>query len=95
MNEIQTSKGILRYRNPTVFENLSILKAARECFAANDPIGAKIVILKNLEPMIDFTDLEVKSYEKLCELGDEMTLPLSNIADSILEKVTKAFEKKN
>ena len=95
MNSVETSKGLLKWRNPSVFENLSILKAARESFAANDPIGAKMEILKLLGPMLDLSEMEVKSYDKLCELGDEMTLPLSQIADAILEKVTKAFEKKS
>lgn len=96
MNEVKTSKGVLKYRNPTVFENMSMLKAAREHFANNDVVQAKIEIMKQLAPLLDYSGLEgIKSFEQLCEDGQEMTLPLSNLADEILQKVSEAFAKKN
>jgi hypothetical protein len=95
MNEIETPRGVLKYRNPNVFENHEFLRSAREFFANDDAIGAKISIMKSMGPLVDVSGLEgVNSYQELCELGEEMTYPLTKIADSILEKVTQAFKKK-
>ena len=96
MNEINTSKGVLKYRNPTVFENMEMLKAAKEHFANNDAVQAKIEIMKKLAPLLDYSGLDgIDSFEKLCEDGNEMTLPLSELSDIILQKVAGAFVKKN
>lgn len=95
MNEINTSKGVLKYRNPTVFENMAMLKAAKEHFANNDAVQAKIEIMKQLAPLLDYSSMNgVSSFEQLCEDGEEMTLPLSELADVILQKVSGAFVKK-
>lgn len=96
MNRIETSKGILKYRNPTVIENMKLLKEAKEFFKNEDPIGAKISIMEKLGPLLDFSEmLDVKSFEELNNFGDEMTLPLSQIADEILEKIVSVFSKKS
>jgi hypothetical protein len=96
MNEIKTSKGMLKYRNPTVFENMAMLKAAKEHFANNDAVQAKIEIMKQLAPLLDYSLMEgINSFEELCQDGDEMTLPLSELADVVLQKVSGAFVKKN
>lgn len=95
MQEVKTSKGVLKFKSPDVFQNHEFLRSARPFFAADDAIGAKIQILKDMGPLIDYSGIEgVTSYEQLCSMGDEMTLPLTNIADKILEKVTQAFKKK-
>jgi hypothetical protein len=96
MNEIKTPKGILKYRNPTVFENMTMLKSAKECFEKNDVVGAKIEIMKQLAPLLDYSNMDgIASFDDLCSDGDEMTLPLSELADTILNKVSGAFQKKN
>jgi len=96
MNEIQTPKGVLKYRNPTVLENMEMLKASREYFKNEDPLGAKIELIKHLKPLLDYSGMEgIKSFDELNEYGEEMTLPLSQIADEILNKVAGAFVKKN
>lgn len=96
MNSIETSKGVLKYRNPTVIENMKLLKDAKEFFKNEDPIGAKISIMEKLGPLLDFSEMEdIKSFEDLNNFGDEMTLPLSLIADEILEKIVSVFSKKN
>ena len=95
MNKIATPKGVLKYRNPTVIENMKLLKDAKEFFKSEDPIGAKISIMEKLEPLLDFSELDgIKSFEELNSFGDEMTLPLSLIADEILNKLVGAFVKK-
>lgn len=96
MNEIQTGKGVLRYRNPTVLENMQMLKSCREFFKTDDPLGAKIELMKHIEPLLDYSGLDgIKSFQELNQYGDEMTLPLSSIADEVLNKVAGAFAKKN
>ena len=96
MNEIQTAKGVLKYRNPTVLENMEMLKASREFFKNEDPLGAKIEIIKQIKPLLDYSGLEgINSFEDLNQYGDEMTIPLSDIADQILNKVAGAFAKKS
>jgi hypothetical protein len=95
MNQIQTSKGILKYRNPTIIENMHLLKEAKEYFKNEDPIGAKISIMERIGPLLDFSEMDgIKSFEELNNHGDEMTLPISDIADYILNKLVVAFSKK-
>ena len=95
MNKIETSMGILKYRNPTVIENMKLLKDAKEYFRNEDPIGAKISIMEKIGPLLDFSEMnEIKSFEDLNNHGDEMTLPVSLIADEILNKLVGAFAKK-
>jgi hypothetical protein len=87
--------GILKYRNPTVIENMKLLKEAKDFFRTEDPIGAKISIMEKLGPLLDFSEMnDIKSFEDLNAHGDEMTLPLSIIADEILNKLVGAFAKK-
>lgn len=96
MKSIQTSKGVLKYRNPTIIENMKILKDAREFFAKEDPIGAKICIMENVGMLLDFSEMDgIKSFDELNNYGEEMTLPVSEIADEILNKVIGAFAKKS
>lgn len=95
MNKIETPMGILKYRNPTVIENMKLLKDAKEYFRNEDPIGAKISIMEKIGPLLDFSEMnEIKSFEDLNNHGDEMTLPVSLIADEILNKLVGAFAKK-
>jgi hypothetical protein len=95
MNQIQTSKGILKYRNPKIIENMHLLKEAKEYFKNEDPIGAKISIMERIGPLLDFSEMDgIKSFEELNNHGDEMTLPISDIADYILNKLVVAFSKK-
>lgn len=95
MNRIETSKGILKYRNPTVIENMHLLKDAKEYFRNEDPIGAKISIMEKIGPLLDYSELDgINSFEELNSYGEEMTLPISEIADQILNKLVAAFAKK-
>lgn len=95
MNRIETSLGVLKYRNPTVIENMHLLRDAKEFFAKEDPIGAKISIMEKIGPLLDFSEMnDIKSFEELNNHGDEMTMPISMIADSILNKLVSAFAKK-
>ena len=92
---VGTSKGKLKYRLPTVIENLKILKAVRECYITGDDLGAKIVVIELIEPLLDYSEMEeIKNFQNLNQHGQEMTLPVSEIADVILGKISEAFAKK-
>lgn len=96
MNRIDTPKGVLKYRNPTVIENMHLLKDAKEFFRKEDPMGAKISIMEKIGPLLDFSEMEeIKSFDDLNNHGDDMTLPISLIADEILNRLVVAFSKKN
>ena len=95
MNRIETSKGVLKYRNPTVIENMKLLKEAKEFFRLEDPVGAKISIMEKIAPLLDYSEMEgVTNFDELNNFGEEMTLPISIIADEILNKLVVAFSKK-
>ena len=87
--------GFLKYRNPTIIENMKLLKEAKDFFKNEDPIGAKISNMEKIGPVLDFSEMNgIKSFEELNNHGDDMTLPLSTIADEILNKLVGAFAKK-
>lgn len=95
MNRIETSKGVLKYRNPTVLENMHLLKDAKDFFKNEDAIGAKIAIMEKVGMLLDFSEMNgIKTFEDLNSYGEEMTLPISQIADEILNKLVGAFAKK-
>lgn len=95
MNKIQTARGVLKYRNPTVIENMKLLKEAKEFFRLEDPVGAKISIMERIAPLLDYSEMEgITNFEELNGYGEEMTLPISIIADEILNKLVAAFSKK-
>jgi hypothetical protein len=74
---------------------MHLLKEAKEYFKNEDPIGAKISIMERIGPLLDFSEMDgIKSFEELNNHGDEMTLPISDIADYILNKLVVAFSKK-
>jgi hypothetical protein len=95
LNKIETSHGVLKYRNPTILENMKLLKGAKDALAMGDILDAKISIVENIEPLLDFSEMkDVKSFDDLNKLGDEMTLHVSDIAESVLEKIVSVFAKK-
>lgn len=95
MNRIETPKGVLKYGNPTVIENMKLLKEAKEFFRLEDPVGAKISIMEKIGPLLDYSEMEgITNFDELNNFGEEMTLPISIIADQILNKLVVAFSKK-
>lgn len=87
--------GVLKYRNPTVIENMKLLKDAKEFFRSEDPVGAKISIMEKIAPLLDYSEMNgITNFDELNAHGDDMTLPLSVIADEILNKLVVAFSKK-
>lgn len=85
----------MKYRNPTVIENMKLLKEAKEFFRLEDPIGAKISIMEKIAPLLDYSEMDgITNFDELNNYGEDMTLPISIIADEILNKLVAAFSKK-
>lgn len=96
MNSIETSKGVLKYRNPSIIETISLVRLLRDYFASQDMIGAKLVIMENIKELLDYSELEgIKNFEELNDKGEEMVAALYEISDVILNKVVGAFSKKS
>lgn len=95
MNVIATPKGNLKWRNPTVIENMKLLKNSKGFFKDQDYLGAKISIMESLEFLLDYSELEgIENFDQLNACGDEMLTPMSQIADEIMTKLSDALQKK-
>lgn len=96
MNRIQTPKGVLKYRNPTIIETISLVRLLREYFSSQDMIGAKLLIMENIKDLLDYSELDgIKSFEDLNSNGDEMLAAIYEVSDIILNKIVGAFAKKD
>jgi hypothetical protein len=74
---------------------MKLLKAAKLGLSTGDIMDAKIAVMENIEPLLDFSEMkDVKSFDDLNNLGDEMTYHLAGIADNILDKIIGVFTKK-
>lgn len=96
MNRIETSKGVLKYRNPSIIETISLIKILRKSLSDDDLIEAKLSIMENIDKLLDYSELnDVKNFDELNQHGEEMTGVLYSIADDILNKIVGAFAKKH
>ena len=74
---------------------MKLLKAAKAGLASGDIIDAKIAVMENIEPLLDFSEMkDIKSFSDLNNHGDEMTLHVADIAEELLDKIIGAFSKK-
>lgn len=95
MNKIETSKGVLKYRNPSIIETISLIKILRKSLSDDDLIEAKLSIMENIDKLLDYSEMtEINSFEELNKHGEEMTGVLYTVADDILNKIVGAFAKK-
>jgi len=96
LNGIKTSKGFLKYRNPTIIETIALVKLLRDHFTNEDTVGARLAIMENIRDLLDYSELnDIKNFDELNKYGDEFTSALYQISDEILNKVVGAFAKKN
>lgn len=94
--EKQTSKGILKYRMPTILEAIKYVRILREFFATDDLVGARLVLMENIQELLDYTSLDgISSFEDINKEGDAFTSALYQISDEILNKVVESFAKKD
>jgi hypothetical protein len=95
MRSVETSKGVLKFRNPTIIETITLVRVLRESFATDDTIGAKLLIMENTKDLLDYSEMDgINSFEDLNKHGEEMTAALYEMANIILDKVVGAFSKK-
>lgn len=95
MNRIETSKGVLKYRNPTIIEMISLVRILRDYFTNDDLVGARLSIMENIKDLLDYSEMnEIKNFEDMNKHGDELAGSLYVISDEILNKVIGAFAKK-
>jgi hypothetical protein len=95
MKELQTDKGLLKYRMPNLLEAYDLLEDS----GVNDKVSnlkLKKNIIGSMGNLIDYTEIEgVSSYSDLLNDIDSMAKPLSDIADEVILKAFGAFKKKN
>lgn len=96
MNRVETSKGILKYRNPTILETIALVRILREYFIKEDLIGARLTVMENIKDLFEFSEMnDIKSFEEMNKHGEDLVSVVYQISDEILNKVIGAFEKKN
>ena len=95
MNEIETSKGILKYRMPNILEAYDLLEASGISNGETSTLKLKRNIIKEMVYLVDFSGIEgVESYDQLLEDIEDMITPLSLIADEVILKSFAVFKKK-
>lgn len=95
MKEIQTAKGMLKYRMPNVLEAYDMLEASGISTGESSTLKLKRNIMASMGPMIDTSMIDgAPSYQELLEDVDDMIQPLGEIADEIILKAFSAFKKK-
>jgi hypothetical protein len=91
-----TEKGVLKYRMPNVLEVYDLLDASGVNSGIVDTLKIKRNVIAEMKSLVNYSEIsEVSSYEGLLELSDEMTMPLSEIADEVIGKIFEVFKKKN
>jgi hypothetical protein len=95
MNEIETSKGILKYRMPNILEAYDLLEASGISSGETSTLKLKRNIIKEMAYLVDYSLIEgVESYDQLLEDIEDMITPLSLIADEVILKSFAVFKKK-
>lgn len=94
MKEIQTSRGVLKYRMPNILEAYDILEASGITTGSSSTIMLKRNIIASMGVLLDFKELGFSSYEELLNDTDEMLESVSTIADEVILKTFDAFKKK-
>lgn len=96
MKEIQTEKGILKYRMPNILESYDILESSGVTEGKPSQIKMKRNIVASMGHLIDFSGIEgATSYDDLLADTENMFIPLGDIADEVIVKAFSAFKKKS
>jgi hypothetical protein len=93
--EIETSKGILKYKKPTVVMCFDIL----ECITDDEgkplsPLKSKKKLIEIVVPLIDYKSVGYKSTQEMINDSENMLAPISKIADDVYTMTISAFNKK-
>jgi hypothetical protein len=95
MKEINTSKGHLKYRSPSISECFDIISCLTDDGGSpRGPLQAKKEIIKIAVPLIDHEAMGYKSAQDMVNDAEEMLLPVSELADYLYTFVVGKFNKK-
>lgn len=92
--EIETPKGVLKYRFPNIAEGYDFLAAVNKIECAQDVFKLKGAFATKMGPMIDFASLGYSSYDEFLNDRDNNFEAVSKIADEILFELTRTLGKK-
>lgn len=95
MKEIQTSRGVLKYRMPDISEGHALLAHFDKIETGSDILKIMSRIMKDMGDLVEYKPLGYTSYkEVLCD-KDNMAKPISEIAKEIYDDVMDMLIKKN
>jgi len=93
--QIETNKGVLKYRMPNILEAYDLLEASGITIGVTSTLKLKRNIIKEMEFLLDFSEIkEFSSYDDLLNDVDGMIEPLGKIADEVVVKTFEVFKKK-
>lgn len=96
MQEIQTSKGILKYRMPNIIDAYDLIEASGIANGVASPLKLKRNIIAGMAFLIDFSGIEgANSYDDILNDVENMTEPLGKIAEEFVVKTFEVFKKKS
>jgi hypothetical protein len=91
-----TSKGVLKYRMPNILEVYTLLDESGVNNGVSETLKIKRNVIQNMGCLIDISGIDgVSSYDELLNYPDELIIPLSDIANEVIDKVFDVFKKKD
>ena len=96
MKEINTPKGVLKYRLPYVHEILYLLDASDPFNPDKGVLRSKADMIIKLGDLVDLSGIEGKpSFDNYLQDPQNSLLALSEIADDIIKTSMECFVKKS
>lgn len=92
--EIETPKGILKYRMPDISEGFDFLSSISKLETAQDVFKMKGTFASKMGSMIDYGSLDYESYADFLSDLDNNYVAFAKIADEVFIEITKALGKK-
>ena len=90
--EIETTKGVLKYRMPNVAEGFTFLSAI---MTNKDVLSMKASFANCMSEMIDFKSIGYDSYTEFLNDIENNITPMAKITDDVYQSVIGALAKKN
>ena len=96
MNEIKTSKGVLKYRLPNILEIYDIVEGTSSIKGDHSMMKIRREIIARMSPIVDYSGIkDVSSYEDMLNDPDNFFAPLRDIADVLIAKMSEVITKKS
>jgi hypothetical protein len=94
MKEIQTPKGLLKYRMPNVSEGFEFLSLLEVVKTNSDMFRVKAKLIGPIENLVDYSSCGYASYKELLDDKENMFHPLSEIAQEVYSDIVSVLIKK-